>query len=97
VWRQVSGVGRLYSWTIVEHQVHPAYATPYTVVLVSLVEHPEVRLLGSLPGRARLALDQPMEVWFQDLSDGVTLPQWRPVEATGDSSETIILPEQAEG
>ena len=96
MWRQVSGAGRLYSWTIVEHQVHPAYATPYTVVLVSLDEHPEVRLLGFLPGRAGLAVDQPMEVWFQDLAEGVSLPQWRPVETTADLSETM-LPRQAQG
>lgn len=82
VWRSVLGMGKLHSWTVVEHQVHPAYATPYAVVLVSLDEHPEVRLLGYLPGRPTLALDQPMEVWFQDLSEGVTLPQWRPVEKT---------------
>ena len=87
-WKRVSGVGRLYSWTVVEHQVHPAYATPYTVVLVSLDEHPEVRLLGFLPGRPGLVVDQRMEVWFQDLSEGVTLPQWRPV-TTDSSGETL--------
>ena len=78
VWKPVSGRARVHSWTTVEHQVHPGHPTPYTVVVVTLDDEPEVRLLGSLPGRAELSADQPMEVWFEQVDD-VTLPQWRPV------------------
>jgi uncharacterized OB-fold protein len=78
-WEPVSGRGRLYSWTTVEHQVHPAYKVPYTVVLVELEDHPRVRLLGHLPGAPELAAGQPMQVWFEDLDGGVSLPQWEPV------------------
>ena len=35
-WQVVTGHGHLYSWTTVEHQVHPAYPVPYTIVLVEL-------------------------------------------------------------
>jgi uncharacterized protein len=75
-WQSVSGRGRVYSWTVVEHQVHPAFPTPYTVVLVQLDDAP-ARLVGYLPGSADLIEGQPMEVWFETLDDGVVVPQWK--------------------
>jgi uncharacterized OB-fold protein len=80
-WREVAGRGSLHSWTVVDHQVHPAFPVPYTVVLVQLDEVPEVRLVGHLPGDPELAEGQPMEAWFEELGDGVVLPQWRPAAA----------------
>lgn len=79
-WQPVSGRGHVYSWTVVAHQVHPAYPTPYTIVLVELEDHPTARLVGSLPGRQELSAGQPMEVWFEAIGDDVVLPQWRPIE-----------------
>ena len=61
----MSGRGRLYSWTTVEHQVHPAYPVPYTIVLVELDDEPGVRLIGYLPGAPELTEGQPMQVWFE--------------------------------
>jgi uncharacterized OB-fold protein len=75
-WQPVSGRGRLYSWTTAEHQVHPAYPVPYTITLVQLDDVP-ARLIGYLPGAPELTEGQPMEVWFEDLDDGVVLPQWK--------------------
>ena len=60
------------------HQVHPAFPAPYTVVLVELDDHPEARLSASWPAGPRSTAGQPMEVWFERLSDDVVLPQWRP-------------------
>jgi uncharacterized OB-fold protein len=77
-WRTVSGRGRLFSWTTVEHQSSRAFPPPYTVVLVDLDDAP-ARLVGCLPGRPELVADMPMEVWFEVVDDeGTTLPQWRP-------------------
>lgn len=77
-WKRVSGQGRLSSWTRVDHQVHPAFPVPYTIVLVALEDEPAVRLVGQLPGSPGLVAGQPMEAWFEELADGVVLPQWRP-------------------
>ncbi|GAB3072204.1 zinc ribbon domain-containing protein [Nocardioides zeae] len=79
-WREVRGAGRLHSWTVVEHQVHPGHPTPYTSVLVELEDLPSVRFLGSLPGRLDLEIDQPMTVRFERVGD-TTLPQWEPVSS----------------
>ena len=79
VWRTVSGHGRLYSWTTVEHQAHRAFPVPYTIVLVELDDAPEARLVGYLPGRPELEAGMPMRVWFEPVDDeGTLLPQWRP-------------------
>jgi uncharacterized OB-fold protein len=76
-WQPVSGRGSLYSWTVITHQVHPAYPTPYTVLLVK-VDDCGANLIGSLPGSPELHAGQPMEVWFDELRDGVVMPNWRP-------------------
>jgi hypothetical protein len=75
-WQRVSGRGHVYSWTVVEHQVHPAFPAPYTVVLVQLDDAP-ARLVGYLPGSADLIEGQPMEVWFETLDHDVVVPQWK--------------------
>lgn len=74
-WQRVSGRGRLYSWTTVEHQVHPAYPVPYTIVLVELEDMPEARLIGHLPGVPDLTEGRAMRVTFEHVDD-VVLPQW---------------------
>ena len=71
------GTGRLHSWTVVTHQIHPAFPVPFTMVVVALDDAPEVRLMGRLDGAPELAEGMPMQVWFETLEPGVTLPQWR--------------------
>jgi uncharacterized OB-fold protein len=77
-WLPVRGAGRLVSWTTAEHQVHPAYPVPYTIVLVELADYPGVRFVGYLQGSPQLTDGQAMNVWFEELDDGVVLPQWEP-------------------
>ena len=59
--------------------MHPAYPVPYTIVLVELDDHPSVRFVGFLPGAADLADGQAMRVRFEELDDGIVVPQWEPV------------------
>ena len=81
-WTTASGAGRLFSWTTVVRQIHPAFPTPYTVVVVELEDQPDVRRVGRLDGEPELTAGMPMEVWFEQLSDGAgALPQWRPVRS----------------
>lgn len=82
-WREVAGNGTLYAWTVVTRQFHPAYPSPYTVVLVDLDDAPGARLAGYLPGRPDLIAGQPMELWWDEVpsDDDVILPNWRPAAA----------------
>lgn len=75
-WQTVAGRGALHSWTVTEHQIHPAFPVPYTVVLVDLDEV-AARFVGMLPGRPEgLRVGLPLRVRFDRAPDGTTLPQW---------------------
>ncbi len=84
-WVDAAGKGTLYTWTTIPHQVHPAYPAPYTVVIVTLDEAPDVRLTGMIAGAPELAAGQAMDLWFEDNGLGDVLPNWRP---TGHEGET---------
>jgi uncharacterized protein len=82
-WTPVRGEASVYSWTVVEHQVHAAYPTPYTIALVALSDEPLVRFLTYLPGVAQLKMGQAMRLTFEtvpadDGEEPVVLPQWVP-------------------
>ncbi|HEY0398488.1 MAG TPA: OB-fold domain-containing protein, partial [Acidimicrobiia bacterium] len=84
----VAPTGRLFSFTVQEHQLDPEVEVPYTIVLVELDDAPDVRLLGHLPGAPDLALGQPMVARFDEMAPGVVVPQWetaaRPAEHTDE-------------
>lgn len=73
-WAEVAPVGRIYSHTVVTHQVHPDFPVPYTVILVELDELPEVRFVGRLDGRPDVYIGLPVVAEFDD---GTPLPTWR--------------------
>ncbi len=77
-WEPASGRGRVFTWTITHRAVDPAFTPPYAVVVVELEEGP--RLVGSLRGLEpeRLALDLPMVVEIEPVSDSVGLIWFRP-------------------
>ena len=79
-WRPTAGRGRVYSHTVIRHKINRAFAVPYTVVLVQLDEHPDVRLTGYLPGEAAVEIDQPMRVVFESYG-GAVVPNWAPEPA----------------
>lgn len=76
-WRDAGGRGVARATTVVTHQIHPDYPTPYTVVVVELDETPDVRLLGHIPGHVDIPYGTAMQVEFQTVED-VVLPNWRP-------------------
>lgn len=79
-WRAFSGRARLYSWTVVERQLAPAFPAPNTVVVVEPEDAPGVHLIGNLAGRPELRAGMPMRVRFETLADGVVIPEWEVAE-----------------
>ena len=85
--REVAGTGTIYSHTVIRHPVHPKLSErlPYTVVLVSLDELPDVRITGNLleaaPEDVRVGLAV-RAVWEEipdpETGDVLRLPQWVP-------------------
>jgi uncharacterized OB-fold protein/acyl dehydratase len=73
-----SGRGVVHSHVVHHHPPIPGMGTPFVVALVELEEG--VRMVGNLldhpPEDVRIGM--PVEVVFQEVDDGLTLPQWRP-------------------
>lgn len=80
-WTSATGAGRVYSWIVVMHPVPDVYATdvPYVIALVELDEG--VRMPTNIVGCAPDAIQagMPVEVVFDDVAGGVTLPKFRPL------------------
>lgn len=79
-WPSMSGRGTLFTYTVVQHSVHPVTvgAIPYIIALVELEEGPRVlaNLRDVAPEDAHIGL--PVEVFFEELDEETKLPQFRP-------------------
>lgn len=75
-WRDVAPTGTIYSWTVVEHPAMRAFPVPYTVALVELDDVPGVRLAAYFDGERDLAPGAAVRAVFDDVRDGVVVPQW---------------------
>ena len=79
-WRDVSGDGIVYSYTVVRHPTHFAFAgkIPYILAIVELAEGPRLvtALTGIEPGEVHVGLA--VRVVFRPVTDTVTLPYFEP-------------------
>ncbi len=79
-WTRVSGLGEVYSFTIVHRPPQQAFAAdvPYVVALVVLAEGP--CMMSNVVGCPVEAvhIGMPVRVAFQDIAPGATLPVFTP-------------------
>ncbi len=79
-WVPASGKGTLYSFALMHQVYHPGFASevPYNIVEVDLEEG--LRILSNVVGCANedLRIGMPLEVTFEDVTEEVTLPRFRP-------------------
>ena len=84
-WRRASGRGRIHSFTTVHRALSPVFEDdlPYVVAVIELEEGP--RMVSRIVGceSRRLAIEQPVEVAFERVSDELTLPVFRPAPDPG--------------
>ena len=78
-WERSSGKGTIYTWTVIHRALHPGFNNelPYAAVVIELDEG--VRLVShvvDVPVEA-LEVGVPVEVFFEDVTDEVTLPKFR--------------------
>jgi uncharacterized protein len=78
-WAPSSGRGTVFTWTVVNRALHPAFADaiPLAPVVVEMEEG--VRLLANMVDCAphELAIGMPVEVVFEAVTPEVTLPRFR--------------------
>ena len=82
-WETVSGRGKIYSFVVFHRVYHPAFAgeVPYVVAIVEFDEGP--RMLTNIVGVPvdRVRCNMPVEVVFDDVSDEVAVPKFKPLPA----------------
>ena len=80
---EVSGKAKLYSWTVAVQAFHPYWSdkVPYMLAVVELPEQPRLRLTTNIIDcpEEQLKIDMPLEVVYQEIAPGLTLPYFRPV------------------
>ncbi len=80
-WEPMSGRGRVHSFTVVHRAANPVFQqekAPYIFALIRLDEGPI--LTSNVEGipHEEIRIEMPVEVYFDDVTDGVTLPKFRP-------------------
>jgi uncharacterized OB-fold protein len=84
-WRRTSGRGRLYTYAIQYRPQAPGFDAelPYVTAIVELDEGPRMmtNLVGVDPDPDKIRCDMPVEVTFDDVTDAITLPKFRPAGA----------------
>lgn len=76
-WVPSNGKGAIYSWVTLHESPHPAFKSPYTVVLVEMDEGPRL-VSNMIEGEPEaLMVGMPVEVVFEDVADDLTLPKFR--------------------
>lgn len=80
-WIAASGRGTVYSYAVYHVAYDPAFREdlPYVVALVALAEGPHLltNIVGCDP--AAVACDMPVEVFWDVVTETLTLPKFRPV------------------
>src|SRR5262249_10511691 len=80
-WRRCSGRGTIYTFAIQMRPQMPGFIPPYVTAIIQLDEGP--RLMSNLVGVEALPenvhCDMPVEVVWEDATDEVTLPLFKPV------------------
>ncbi len=87
-WEEVSGRGRIWSFTAPQSPLLPAFEAlkPYVTALVQLEEDPSLRIVGpvlyeprgNIQGveASRVYIGQKVSVTFKDYSEDVAMPCW---------------------
>ena len=82
-WHQVSGRATLYTYAIVHRAPHPGFVgdVPFVTALVELEEGPimPTNIVMDDPTPEKLVIGMPLEVVFDDVTDEITLPKFKPV------------------
>jgi uncharacterized OB-fold protein len=80
-WVKASGQGTILTFTIVRRPVSEAYAAdvPYVVALIKLDEGPTMMSNVVQCDPETLQIGDPVQVLFENWSEDVSIPQFRPV------------------
>jgi uncharacterized OB-fold protein len=79
-WRQASGRGTLYTFTIMHQVMNPGFASavPYNVAQVDLAEGVRMNANNIGIGNDQLHIGMTLQAVFEDVGENLRLPKFRP-------------------
>jgi len=81
-WIQASGKATLFTYSIVHRPPHPGFreVAPYVTAVVELEEGPKMptNIVIDDPTPENLQIDMALEVVYDDITDSITLPKFKP-------------------
>ena len=77
---ELSGRGRVLTYTVNHHPWIPGFDPPYVVAIVELEEQEGLRLTTNIVGcePEDVSIDMPVRVRFEEAKDGIFLPLFEP-------------------
>lgn len=82
-YEEASGRGKVYTWSVMYTKGNPGFDAkiPYATVTIELDEQPHLFVIGNIDcPRDQIEIGLPVEVWYERVTDEITLPQWRPAK-----------------
>ena len=79
-WTEVSGRGTVYTFSIMHDNLVRGLDPPFVLAQVELEEQPGLRMIANIkkidPKAVRIGM--PVELFFEDVSEDISLPQFKP-------------------
>ncbi len=81
-WVKASGKGKIHTYTVIHRTFHPAFEKelPYIIAIIELEEGPRFVANMRETSPEKMALEMPVEVIFEELTEDITLPQFKPAK-----------------
>jgi uncharacterized OB-fold protein len=79
-WQQLSGLGEVYTYTIVHRPIAANQPLPTVIAVIALEGSGGVRMISNLVGvdPADVAIGMPVEVVWEDMSAELAIPRFKP-------------------
>jgi hypothetical protein len=80
-WKQVSGRGEVYTYTVVHRPIAAGQQLPYVIAVIALEGADGVRMISNVVGASpdELTIGLPVELVWEDMSTELAMPRFRPV------------------
>ncbi len=84
-WKDVSGRGEVYTYTVVHRPVAAGQSLPYVIAVIALEDAGGVRIISNLVGvdLQHLTIGLPVEIVWEDMSAELSIPRFRPSARAG--------------
>ena len=81
-WKQVSGAGEVYTYTIVHRPIAAGQQLPFVIAVIALEDSGGLRIISNLVDVKLDELDigLPVQLVWEDMSADLTIPRFRPKE-----------------